>query len=167
MEYDQSTNPRAKDTDGDGLNDPYDLDPLNASGDGIISGRIFKKSVYGENNVSVVYFRYAKSVDINTTAWSDTWTGQPTSFYISGLTDGTYTVQAFVDCYDPKDGNYTYGEPIAEQNVTLANGINVYGVNLIPQDPLPVIYFDSNTTDFSANGITVVNGNFLRWSRAS
>ena len=87
--------PRAKDTDGDGLNDPYDLDPINASGDGIISGRIFKKSVYGESNVNGVYFRYAKSEDINTTAWLDAWTGQPTSFYISGLTDGTYTVQAF------------------------------------------------------------------------
>ena len=151
---DNTTNPRSKDTDGDGLNDPDDLDPRLSSGDGIISGRIFKKSVYGESSV---YFRYAKSEDINTTAWSDTWTGQPTSFYISGLTDGNYTVQAFVDTYSPKSGNYTYGEPIAEQNVTLANGINVYGVNLIPIDPDPILYFQDPPTQFPASGVSVVN----------
>ena len=156
---DNTTDPRSKDTDGDGLNDPDDLDPRLASGDGIISGRIFKRSVYGESNVSAVYFRYAKSEDINTTAWSDTWTGQPTSFYISGLTDGNYTVQAFVDTYSPKSGNYTYGEPIAEQNVTLANGINVYGVNLIPIDPDPILYFQDPPTQFPASGVSVVNFN--------
>ena len=151
------TNALLRDTDGDGLNDPNDLEPLNASGDGIISGRIFKKSVYGDSSVSTVYFRYAKSDDIDSTLWSDTWNGQPTSFYIEGLTDGNYTVQAFVDYYSPRAGQYTYGEPIAEVNVTLANGKNVYGKNLITQDPLPVIYFDDDLSEFSDYGLSVVN----------
>ncbi|MEK9773916.1 MAG: hypothetical protein VW576_10185, partial [Opitutae bacterium] len=155
-----TTNPLSKDTDGDGLNDPDDLDPRNASGDGIISGRIFKKTVYDQNGTREVYFRYAKSSDINSTDWSDSWSGKPSAFYISGLTDGNYTVQAFVDSYDPLE-EYTFGEPIAEQNVTLENGNNVYGINLVPIDPDPILYFDENVSDFSEYGISVINDQFL------
>jgi uncharacterized repeat protein (TIGR02543 family) len=150
----EGTNPRTKDTDGDGLFDPEDLDPLNSSGDGIISGRIFKKSVYGDKQL---FFRYAAPANINSTQWKSSWTGEPSSFYLSGLTDGTYTIQAFVNWDGSVDNNYTYGEPIAEHNVTLANGVNVYGVSLIPIDPDPILYFKSPPSSFPNNGITVVN----------
>ena len=63
LQSDNTTNPLIKDTDGDGLNDPEDLDPLNASGDGIISGRIFKKAVYDQNGTKQVYFRNAKDAE--------------------------------------------------------------------------------------------------------
>ncbi|MDA8805939.1 InlB B-repeat-containing protein [Opitutales bacterium] len=150
----EGTNPRSKDTDGDGLFDPEDLDPLNSSGDGIISGRIFKKSVYGDKQL---FFRYAAPANINSTQWKSSWTGEPASFYLSGLTDGTYTIQAFVNWDGSVDNSYTYGEPIAEHNVTLANGVNVYGVSLIPIDPDPILYFKNPPSSFPNNGITVVN----------
>ncbi|MDG1356174.1 MAG: hypothetical protein P8P90_08005, partial [Opitutales bacterium] len=101
----EGTNPRSKDTDGDGLFDPEDLDPLNSSGDGIISGRIFKKSIYGDKQL---FFRYGAPANINSLQWQSSWTGEPASFYLSGLTDGTYTIQAFVNWDGSADNNYIY-----------------------------------------------------------
>ena len=158
MEYDQSTNPLIKDTDGDGLNDPEDLDPLNASGDGIISGRIFKKAVYDQNGTKQVYFRNAKDADINTTNWEDSWSGEPTTFYLSGKTDGNYTLQAFVDINN--DTNYSFGEPFHQKPAILEDGSNAYGINLVPVDPSPVIYFSEDFPDFSDSGLFVTNGEY-------
>ena len=56
-EYEEDTNPRLKDTDRDGIPDPLDLEPTNPSGDGVISGRIFKLNKYGNNQV---VFRFQK-----------------------------------------------------------------------------------------------------------
>ena len=158
LQSDNTTNPLIKDTDGDGLNDPEDLDPLNASGDGIISGRIFKKAVYDQNGTKQVYFRHAKDPDINDTYWVDSWTGEPTTFYLSGKTDGNYTLQAFVDINN--DTNYTFGEPFHQKPAPLEDGSNAYGINLVPVDPSPVIYFSEDFPDFSDSGLFVTNGEY-------
>jgi hypothetical protein len=153
-----TTNPRAKDTDGDGLIDSEDLDPNNASGDGIISGRIYAKNIYQNKPV---YFRYGIWSDINQSEWQASWTGGPTSYYLTGLTDNTYTVQAFINWDDEIPISYSYGEPFAEKNVTLAGGVNQYGQNLIPVDPKPILYFFDPPESNPANGITVVNSNLM------
>ncbi len=156
-EYNKSTNPRSKDTDGDGLIDSEDLDPTNASGDGIISGRIYAKNIYQNRPV---YFRYGVWSDINQSEWQTSWTGGPTSYYLTGLTDNTYTVQAFINWDGITPAAYSYGEPFAEKNITLAGGINQYGQNLTPTDPKPFLYFHDDPESDPDYGITVENSKF-------
>ena len=151
----EETDPRSRDTDQDGITDSKDLDPTNPSGDGVISGRILKQSKYGD---SPLYIRYAKSDQINVAEWKSSWVGYPTSYYLSGLTDGNWTVQAFIDL----DGNQSYrlGEPFVDRTPEggLINGNNIYGLTLVPQDPSPILYFiDENNSDDTENGIVVIN----------
>ena len=103
---------------------------------------------------------FKKSDDMNETypPWESDWVGYPTSFYLTGLTEGTYFMQAWIKLSD--SSTFVDGEPFAEQNVTLTEGQEVYGVNLIPQDDLPKIYFEDPPNDYGEYGIYVTNGNY-------
>jgi len=132
----EGTDPRLRDTDRDGLDDMTEvnspgLDPLSSSGTGILSGRLLHSSYHVGKEL---FFRSS----VGGSAWESDWYGYPKSFYLDGLVlDQNYSVEAFID-FDGS-GDYEYGEPYAELNVTLSG--NTYGLRLEPVDTPPELSF--------------------------
>ena len=69
-------------------------------------------------------------------------------------------MQAFINWDGITPAAYSYGEPFAEKNITLAGGINQYGQNLTPTDPKPFLYFHDDPESDPDYGITVENSKF-------
>jgi hypothetical protein len=150
VELSQDSNPRKSDSDGDGLLDGDDNSPLDATGVGVISGRVYLMDKYVVAGARPFYrfSETSKTSDWNATeGWldpnSDGWRGGPTFFYENSLLyDKNYTIQVYLEINNTQENAQPYyneGEPFIEHNVSLSNNQNEYGINLLPQDPIPQI----------------------------
>ena len=142
QEFVQSTDARDPDTDGDGLLDGDDSLPNDPAGVGIISGRIFMLEKYS-NVGATPYYRFAKTKDINSTAWQShndtntTWVGGPDFFYEKSLQyEENYTIQVYLEINNTSSSQHDQGEPIISYPVDDLKA-NKYGINLVPVDEAP------------------------------
>jgi hypothetical protein len=136
------SNPLKYDTDKDGLSDGDDPDPSNSDGNGIISGIVVKSPMY-DSNATVYFHCFSPDEQFPPTKWDSNWTDRMNNFYLTGKTAGNYTIRSFID-FQPQDGEYQYGEPYAEQNITLsAQSMEEMGRYLVPLDLAPEIKFYS------------------------
>ena len=113
-----------------------------------ISGRIYKSNLYAGDlrfrKDSNGWFDPAapSANDIN----QETEAFSASHYYRSGLVSGIpYGMSAYIDI--SSNGQYEYGEPYDEQNVTSLTASR-YGLNLVPLDPSPVLVFkDISSSD--------------------
>ncbi len=154
------TNPRLQDTDGDGLtdleeiNDPL-LDPNQADGEGLLTGRIFNPSKYTSYNPKLDYRVYRSNSAVPN--WKNTWEFMEGFLNVKGLSyDLNYTVEAFLDMdLGGHDQTYSNGEPYAMQEHNLTE--DFFGIRLTPSDPGPTIKINQPTLVFDYNITSITN----------